>query len=119
MGGVARLTLPEWQRALQGNKTLHLEFQRLLGPPVFVAVENLNYNVTLEQPFMAMPNDSGFKKLWTWFARLVQFQIGIPVNKLNRVTVPSNLFFVLLPLKLLSFPPHLPATVLFAYSHLR
>lgn len=84
--GVAEFTIPEWIEAVQRDGAVFREYAKLMGPKVFVAVRNLNYNVTIKPPFIAMPFESRWKKIWTWWARVLQFQGGVPINMLHRVT---------------------------------
>ena len=83
--GVAEFTIPEWIEAVQRDGAVFRDYAKLLGPKIFVAVRNLNYDVTVKTPFFAMPFESRFKKIWTWCARALQFQVGLPVQLLNRV----------------------------------
>lgn len=85
--GVAEYTISEYLEAIQRDKANMREYQKLRGPPVFVGVQNLNYHVTLVPPFRAAPSDGWFKKTWTWLAGVVQFQMGIPINKIHRVYI--------------------------------
>jgi len=84
---------------VQRDGAVFRDYAKLLGPKIFVAVRNLNYNVTVKTPFFAMPFESRFKKIWTWCARALQFQVGLPVQLLNRVRSDQD------PLELLTTTP--------------